>query len=402
MGFVQGADTNKEGILMKMKRILASVLLAGLVLGMMGCASSGDSAESSSDAAASSEEASEAAEGEATETAEAGEIGGGTETGNETVDSAVSFDRELGDYQPQSDEYNFYFTYKVIHPWWDAVGLGLEDAVQKYADQGITINYEYVAPVSPSATDQVSRLEEAAGRNFDVIGVDVADINVVTPTINNLIDMGQKVMTFSSSDATKEDGCNRIAYVGNTHNYEDGRDLTEALCEKLNYEGKVAILVGTQGAPCHEDRARGAQDVIAQYPDMEIVDIQYDNDSVENALTLTEGFLKQYDDLDGIVCCNMGNPVGAAQAVVDAGRQDEIVIVGMDHDERALEYLRDGVIYCLGVQDCYSMGFDTIQVAIMIADGLEPGDDTYPEQTEEITTVIYQEDAQDMLDRLYG
>lgn len=324
------------------------------------------------------------------------------DTGNEKVDSAVSSGLKLGDYEPQKTEYNFYFTYKVIHAWWDAVGLGLADAAQQYADKGITINYEYVAPVSPDAVDQVNRLEEAAGRNFDVIGVDVADIEVVTPTINNLISQGQKVMTFSSSDATKEDGCNRIAYVGNTHNYQDGVDLTEALCEKLDYKGKIAILVGTHGAPCHEDRARGAQDVIAKYPDMEVVDIQYDNDSVENALTYAEGFLKQYPDLAGIVCCNMGNPVGAAQAVVDAGKEGEIVIVGMDHDERALEYLRDGVIYALGVQDCYAMGFDTIQVAIKIADGLEVGEDTYPEQTEEITTVIYQADAQAMLDKLYG
>ncbi len=394
---------------MSMKRVIACVLSMGLALSIAGCGDSAESSSSSSGSSTTSTASESASSGSSTSSSSdsgetgSGEVGDGAEsTGNETVDSAVSFDRELGDYQPQKDEYNFYFTYKVIHPWWDAVGLGLEDAVQKYAEQGITINYEYVAPVTPSATDQVSRLEEAAGRNFDVIGVDVADINVVTPTINNLIDMGQKVMTFSSSDATKEDGCNRIAYVGNTHNYEDGRDMTEALCEKLGYKGKVAILVGTQGAPCHEDRARGAQDVIAQYPDMEIVDIQYDNDSVENALTLTEGFLKQYDDLDGIICCNMSNPVGAAQAVVDAGKQDQITIVGMDHDQRALEYLRDGVIYCLGVQDCYSMGFDTIQVAIMIADGLEPGDDTYPEQTEEITTIIYQDDAQAMLDRLYG
>ena len=65
---------------------------------------------------------------------------------------------------------------------------------------------------------------------------------------------------FSSSDAAKEDGCNRIAYVGNTHNYEDGAELTEALCEKLGYSGKVLVLVGTKGAPCHEDRALGTQD----------------------------------------------------------------------------------------------------------------------------------------------
>lgn len=377
-----------------MKKLLSILLALVMVLSLAACGSSGGNSASGGSQANTPSSGDQSSEPTAEPSNEP--------TGNEAVDNAVSSDMVLSDYEPLKDEYNFYFTYKVIHAWWDAVGLGLADAQKQYADKGITVNYEYVAPVTPDAADQVMRLEEAAGRGFDVIGVDVADIDVVTPTINNLIDQGIKVMTFSSSDATKEDGCNRIAYVGNTHNYQDGADLTEALCEKLNYEGKVAILVGTQGAPCHEDRAKGAQDVIAKYPDMEIVDIQYDNDSVENALTLAEGILKQHPDLDGFVCCNMGNPVGAAQAVVDAGLEGQVTIVGMDHDERALEYLRDGVIYALGVQDCYAMGFDTLQVAIMIADGVEPGPDTYPEQTEETTTVIYQEDAQDMLTKLYG
>ena len=59
------------------------------------------------------------------------------------------------------------------------------------------------------------------------------------------------------------------------------------------------------------------------------------------------------------------------------------------------------MIYCLGVQDCYSIGFDTIQVAVKIADGNLPGD-LYPEKTDEITTIIYQEDAAGMLELLYG
>ena len=163
----------------------------------------------------------------------------------------------------------------------------------------------------------------------------------------------------------------------------------------------MAALAGTIGAPCHEDRIKGFKDVMEKYPEIEVVEIQNDNDSVENALTFTEGFLQKYPDLKGIFCNNMGNPIGAAQAVVDAGKAGQIVLVGMDHDKRALEYLRDGVIQALGVQDCFKMGFDTIQVAIMIADGLEPGADTYPEQTEETTSIIYQEDAQRMLDMLY-
>lgn len=315
--------------------------------------------------------------------------------------NAVNFDRRLDDYEPQKREYNFYFTYKTVHPWWDAVALGIEDAAKQYEEKGIIINYEYLAPNGASAQDQIRRISDAALRDFDVIGVDVADVEIVTPAINQVMAKGQKVMTFSSSDSTREDGCRRIAYVGNTHNYQDGAQLTEALCEKLGYSGKVAVLVGNQGAPCHEDRALGARDIIAQYPDMEIVEMAYDEDSVDKAWAFTRKFLEKHSDLAGIICCNMSNPVGAARAVIEAGREKEVVIVGMDHDQEALKYLRDGIIYALGIQDCYSIGFDTVQVAVKIADGCLPGE-LYPEKTEEKTTIIYQDKAAAVLRTLYG
>ncbi len=319
-----------------------------------------------------------------------------SETG-QSVFSAVDFDHELDSYKPKKDRYNFYFTYKTVHPWWDAVALGMEEAQRQYLDRGITVTYEYLAPEGVSADDQVQRITTVQESGYDVIGVDVADEQVISPVLDKMADAGTKVMTFSSSDAAE--GCKRIAYVGNTHNYRDGADLTEALCEKLGYRGKVAILVGSIGAPCHEDRARGAMDVIGKYPDMEIVATEYDMDSVGLAYTLTMSILEKYPDLDGIVCCNMSNPVGAARAITHTN--SDAVIVGMDHDKEALHYLDQGVIYCLGVQDCYSIGFDTIQVAVKVADGNLPGE-LFEEKTDENTTVIYQHDAALMLELLYG
>ena len=315
----------------------------------------------------------------------------------DSTDDVVDFEHTRDNYVPAKKRYNFYFTYKIVHPWWDAVALGMEDAQKKYLEKGIVITYEYMAPDAASYEDQTKRLLQAEKGNYDVIGVDVADEEKISPILDKMVAAGHKVMTFSSSDAAPD--CKRIAYVGNTHNYQDGADLTEALCKKLGYKGKVGILVGSHGAPCHEDRAKGAKDTIAKYKNMEIVAVEYDMDSIDLAYELAEKMLKDNPDIAGFVCCNMSNPVGTARAVTELG--SKAVIVGMDHDQEALRYLKDGIIYSLGVQDCYSIGFDTLQVAVKIADGNLPGK-LFPDKTDERTTIIYQEDAAPMLEVLYG
>ena len=112
------------------------------------------------------------------------------------VGSAVNFDRELNAYEPKKDHYNFYFTYKTVHPWWDAVALGMEEAQRQYLDKGIRITYEYMAPDAASAEDQIQRLKTAETGNYDVIGVDVADEAIISPVLDEMIAAGDKVMTF--------------------------------------------------------------------------------------------------------------------------------------------------------------------------------------------------------------
>ncbi|MHB8062679.1 MAG: substrate-binding domain-containing protein [Ruminiclostridium sp.] len=325
-----------------------------------------------------------------------------TDASSATIDG-VATTASLDNYAPKKTEYKFVFTYKLVHPWWDAVKVGMDAAIADYAKKGIKIDLDYNAPATPDAIDQINRLETAAGTKPDVIGVDVTEIKTVVPTINKIVAGGIPVMTFSSSDATKEQGCNRIAYVGNTHNKEDGATLAEALAKAINYEGEVAALAGTIGSPCHEDRIVGFKEVMAKYPKIKVVDIQNDNDDLEKSVQISENFIQKHPDLKGIFANNMTNPIGAAQAVEAAGKQGKIVIVGMDHDRRALDYLNKGTILALGVQDCFLMGFDSIQTAIKITDGEKPGGEWIKSETDnKKTTIIYKEQAQAMIDLLFG
>ena len=102
------------------------------------------------------------------------------------------------------------------------------------------------------------------------------------------------------------------------------------------------------------------------------------------------------------LCGQLPSPVWMSPTLVSRWRRTDAPWPTVDgQGQHALEYLRDGTIAALGIQDCYKMGFDSIQVALMIADGLEPGDDTFPEQLAEETTICYPKDAQAIIDFLY-
>ena len=145
------------------------------------------------------------------------------------------------------------------------------------------------------------------------------------------------------------------------------------------------------------DRANGFKDAIAEYPDIKIVEEQEIQPGTDTALPVAENILQAYPDLGGILCNNMSNPVGACQAVTDAGKAGDIIIGGMDHDLRTLNYLKDDTLYVAQVQNCYDMGYKLIWNAVKTIDG-----ETVDEVTDVGSTSVYADDADNYITMLYG
>lgn len=354
------------------KRIISLLLIAVMVLGMVACGSSEEPAEDA------------AVEDEAADT---------TEVANAKALADQNFDTS---YEPAKDTYKIYCTYKLVHAWYDAIEVGVKAAVEDFASKGVTIDYEWYAPVEPDAVDQVNSIETAVGQGYDMILVDVNQVETTRPAINDAVAAGVKVGLFASSDVEDTD---RSFFVGNTDNYGDGAAIAEAVCEKMMEEGKteIAFLSGTIGAVSHEERLEAFYDTVEKYPEIKVVDDQRDNDFVEEAITITEAWLQAYPNLGGILANNMSNPVGACQAVKDAGKSGEIIIGGMDHDLRTLEYLKDGTLYVAQVQNCYDMGYKAIWQAVKAIDGA-PVEDVIGVGS----TSVYTDEAQTYIDLLFG
>lgn len=274
-------------------------------------------------------------------------------------------------YTPEKTEYNFVFIPKLVHVWYETVKVGIDQAIAEYADQGVTITYDWQAQPTADIMGHVQLIESAAATNPDGISTAVIDPASDSAVINDVIAAGIPVCTFDN-DAPNS---NRMFFAGNNDNKEDGIVLGELLAEQIDYKGKVAILSGTLGAPSHMERIEGFKEVVAKYPDIEIVAEYADEDSIEKAVELTENIINTYDDVVGIFCCNAANPVGAARAVADANKQDQITIVGMDDDPETMSYIGDGVIYATRVQNVSDIGYYSILQMVKIADGILPEGD---------------------------
>jgi ribose transport system substrate-binding protein len=260
------------------------------------------------------------------------------------------------------------FIPKLVHPWYEDVKTGIDKAVAELKTQGITVNYTWDAPADAVVTEQISKLESAASKNPDGISLAVIDPSATTSVINDLVSQGIKVSTFDCDAPDSK----RLYYCGHSTNYEDGAKMAEILAKAINEEGEVAVLAGTLSASNHQDRVKGFTETIAKYPKIKIVDTQADKDSIETAISITESFLTAHPNLKGIFGCNAAAPIGAARAVKDAGKAGKVLIVGMAEDQEAMNFVKDGTIYCTLKQKVVDYGYNSVFNMLEIADGRQP------------------------------
>jgi ribose transport system substrate-binding protein len=117
-----------------------------------------------------------------------------------------------------------------------------------------------------------------------------------------------------------------------------------ALLERIDYEGKVAIIHGVPTNTPHKDRFQAYQDLFAEYPEVEVVATAFDYDDIETAQREASAILSANPDLDAFAVCDAAGPVGVGNALKEAGRVDEVTYVGIDDLPQLQELMKEGVL----------------------------------------------------------
>ena len=252
------------------------------------------------------------------------------------------------------------------NPFWRYVVKG---AMQAGKDLGVEV-IEYTPQEASNVEQQVSLVQDAIQAKLDGIAIVAVDSNALLDSCKQAQDAGIVVVPFNS----RMDDLGAPTFVG-IDNYTGMKTLMEALVKKLGGKGNVVILEGVLAGYANQERMRAVNEVLAQYPDIKVVAQQAADAQREKAITVMENILQANDKIDAVIGHNDNTALGAYQAILDAGRQDEMIITGFDAQEELLRYLAGGdERVAMSVdQSPYMQGYSAVEAAADILEGKDVG-----------------------------
>ena len=269
----------------------------------------------------------------------------------------------------------------VEGPWFTAVLYGMSEEAAERGYELVIVNaggYENV-------DTQVSQMADLVQREVDGILTAVADPEALAPQIQAASDAGIPVV------AAGEEGQNVVASVSASH-CTLGEEMAEGVKELLPDGGKIAALTGPAGAfwtvsrwDCFQAALEGAN--------IEVVDQQWSEPSVDEGLRLAEDILQRNPDLDLFYGVDDTVGVGAAQAVKQGPGCDSVQIVTAILGPTAEELLREGCIDYLVAQQTVNIGRDSVATLV---EAIEGGS---VEENVEVPNVVVTPDTIESLDK---
>jgi ribose transport system substrate-binding protein len=248
------------------------------------------------------------------------------------------------------------------HQFWQAVKKGAEE---KADELGVTMTFD--GPASETEVDaQLQMLQAAIERQPDAIGYAALDPEACVPLLDQAQQADIPVVEFDA-------GCNSDVpqTICQTDSKAAGALAAEHMAELIGGKGKVAIVGHSQINSTGVERRDGfVEKMKSDFPDIDIVDIQYgDGDHLKSA-DIAKAMLSANPDLVGLYGTNEGSAIGIVDAVNELGLQPgELTVVGFDSGQQQIDAIKSGVMAGAITQDPIGIGKCTIESAVKAVNG---------------------------------
>ena len=344
---------------MKKRKVIATILSACMLVGLLAACGNNDPAPSGESTPPANEETEPGGEEPAGET---------TDWANFTIDPAQIPQEKLD---------------TTLHL---AVSIrGLENPYIATINDGMHLFAEYLDSIGQKYEMQVLDSQGDSAKEVDNMRQFAAMAN------GNAIayaDPNEDTIAYSLAEAMAESGgylgtaWNKPADVGpadltpnwvihtSPDNVVNGYNIAKALFDSMGGSGQIFVVEGLLGNTANNDRVAGLEKALAEYPDIEVVAQDTGNWNTDEALALVETWLTQYPDVGGIWCANDNMATGALQALDAAGLKGQVGVCGVDANTDVVEAIANGNATATVSSNGYLQGGYTLAICYAAWTGL--------------------------------
>lgn len=239
---------------------------------------------------------------------------------------------------------------QVNNPYFTVAGNGALEATEEFGAE-----YNATGPSEASASSQVSYINTLTQQGSDAILTAANDPNAICGALNQARDAGASVVTFDSD--TNPD-C-RDVFVSQASAEGIAQTQIELMAEQIGGEGQIAILSATPNATNQNAWIELMREELQkpEYAGMELVTVAYGNDDDQQSFQETQGLLRSYPDLAGIISPTTVGIAAAARYLSGSEYKGEVALTGLGTPNQMRSFVKDGTVESFALWNPEDLGY---------------------------------------------
>ena len=244
--------------------------------------------------------------------------------------------------------------------FWLSVFAGAQAAAAEYNVELTTIGPE----TEEDYETQNRMVAEAVADGAEALVFSAIDYENNAAAVDAAGQAGVKIVSIDSGVDSDQVG----TYIG-TDNYAAGRMAAQAALEGVEGELVVGLVNYDEGTANGQERERGVREALAESGRARVAASVTTLVEAGRAQTDTADLLRNNPEINAVVAFNEPTSVGAARAVEELDRQEQVFLVGFDSNVATIDGLQEGSVDALIVQNPYAMGYLGVESAYRLLSG---------------------------------
>jgi ribose transport system substrate-binding protein len=226
---------------------------------------------------------------------------------------------------------------------------------------------------------QIEYVELMIAQGANAIVIAPADSKALVPVCKKAMDSGIIVVNIDNKfdkEVLAEKNV-KIPFVG-PDNRKGAKLAGDFLAGKLKQGDKVVVIEGIPNAFNGIQRKLGFEDAM-NAANINIVSSQSGYWEMDKANQLVSALVREHPDLKAILCANDSMALGAVSAIKDAGKTQDILVIGFDNIQAVQQLVKEGKILCTVDQHADKLAIFGIEYAMeMLKQKATPADKETP------------------------